>query len=610
MLTTSFGLGQNRHSLFPLPIQWSLSLPLPPTHRLFNSFTCPLLSFIYPPSHFIPSSNSNSFHPHLSFLCFPPSLKKNRAMQKQSTSSFLPVLLLTVIILPSVSAATGQSAATYSRNRGGGSTSEYYQNQCLRVPTSQFLSSLESVLEIIGGVNSIISNFGGGGGFFGGSRLTSAISDCLDLLDLSADVLSWSISASKSPKGKNNSTGDLSHDLRTWLSAAMAHPDTCIEGFEGTNSILKSLVAGGLSDITSSVQQLLTDVDSKSPRSTSNDHFPSWVQRQDRKLLQQVIVNGLTVDAVVAKDGSGNFTSIMDAVAAAPEYSMKRFVVYIKAGVYQEYVEIKKKKWNVMMIGDGINRTVITGNRNFVDGWTTFRTATFAVSGRGFIARDITIENSSGPEKHQAVALRSDSDLSVYYRVEVRGYQDTLYTHTMRQFYRDSVIKGTVDFIFGNAAAVFQNCSLLARKGLDNQKNTITAHGKKDPNQSTGYSIQFCNIGADSDLAPFGNLSYTYLGRPWKNFSTTVVMQSYIGEAVRPEGWLEWNGPMFLDTIYYGEFMNYGPGSGMGRRVKWPGYHALNSSSAAANFTVGQFIEGNLWLPSTGVRYSAGFQQV
>ncbi|CAN0909024.1 Pectinesterase/pectinesterase inhibitor PPE8B [Linum grandiflorum] len=531
-------------------------------------------------------------------------------MQKQSIS-FLPVLLLMIIILqPAVSSAGGDqsSVSAYSGNRGGGN-GQYSLNQFLKIPTYKFLSSLQSILKNINEVSSIMLKFNDYGG---GSRLANAISDCLDLLDLSADVLSWSISTSKSPIGKNKSTGDLSDDLRIWLSAAMENPGTCMESLEGTNSTLESLVAGGLSSITSSVQQLLTAVDiSKTNKpagsNSRGDHFPSWVERQDRrKLLTLNNGGGLTVDAVVAKDGSGNFTNIMDAVAAAPDYKMKRFVVHIKAGVYQEYVKISKKKWNIMMIGDGINQTIITGNRNFVDGWTTFRTATFAVSGRGFIARDITIENSSGPEKHQAVALRSDSDLSVYYRVEVRGYQDTLYTHTMRQFYRDSVIKGTVDFIFGNAAAVFQNCSLLARKGLPKQKNTITSHGKKDPREPTGYSIQFCNIGADSDLAPHVNSSYTFLGRPWKNFSTTVVMKSFIGDAVRPEGWLEWKGPMFLDTLYYGEFNNYGPGAAVGRRVTWPGYHALNSSSAAANFTVEHLIAGNSWLPSTGVEYIPG----
>jgi pectinesterase len=83
-------------------------------------------------------------------------------------------------------------------------------------------------------------------------------------------------------------------------------------------------------------------------------------------------------------------------------------------------------------------------------------------------------------------------------------------------------------------------------------------------------------------------------------------MQSYIDSVVRPEGWLEWNGDFALDTLFYGEFMNFGPGSDLASRVKWPGYHAMNSTGQAANFTVAQFIDGNLWLPSTGVKYTAG----
>ena len=229
-----------------------------------------------------------------------------------------------------------------------------------------------------------------------------------------------------------------------------------------------------------------------------------------------------------------------------------------------------------------------------------------AVSGRGFIARDITFQNTAGPEKHQAVALRSDSDLSVFFRCGIYGYQDSLYTHTMRQFYRECKISGTVDFIFGDATAVFQNCQILAKKGLPNQKNTITAQGRKDPNEPTGFSIQFCNITADSDLLTSVNSTHTYLGRPWKTFSRTVIMQSYLSDILRPEGWLEWNADFALDTLYYAEFMNRGPGAGLTSRVKWPGYHVLNDSSQAINFTVAQFLEGDLWLPSTGVTYTAG----
>lgn len=222
------------------------------------------------------------------------------------------------------------------------------------------------------------------------------------------------------------------------------------------------------------------------------------------------------------------------------------------------------------------------------------------------MARDLTFENTAGPNNHQAVALRSDSDLSVFYKCNIKGYQDSLYTHTMRQFFRECHISGTVDFIFGDATVVFQDCLILVKQGLPNQKNTITAQGRKIPDQPTGFSFQFCNFTADVDLIVNINSTQTYLGRPWKTYSRTVIMQSYLSNAIRPEGWLEWNGEFALDTLYYGEYMNYGPGSGLGRRVKWPGYRVLNSSTEAEGFTVGRFIEGNLWLPSTGVKFISG----
>ena len=229
-----------------------------------------------------------------------------------------------------------------------------------------------------------------------------------------------------------------------------------------------------------------------------------------------------------------------------------------------------------------------------------------AVKGQGFIARDMTFENTAGPQKHQAVAFRSDSDLSVLFRCALRGYQDTLYAHSMRQFYRNCVITGTVDFIFGDGTVVFQNCQILARKGLPEQKNTITAQGRKEAAETTGFSIQFSNISGEPDLLASLNSTQTFLGRPWKAYSRTVIMQSYMSNVIKPQGWLEWNGNISLDTLYYAEYQNYGPGAGLGARVNWPGYHLLNDSSQANNFTVAQFILGNSWLPSTGVKYTAG----
>ncbi|PIN13646.1 Pectinesterase [Handroanthus impetiginosus] len=506
---------------------------------------------------------------------------------------------------------------------GSGKSSDFVAPaEYLDVPASEFVGSVKSTIDIIRQVISIVSEFGG---VFGDFRLSNAVSDCLDLMDLSVDQLSWTLSASQNSNGKDNSTGNVGADMKTWLSGALINQDTCKEGFDGTNGILKNLVAGSLDQVTSLIYDILSNVKpipsqgggkgsgggsggggggrSGGRKLVADDKFPHWVKSHDRNLLQAP--NGVVADAVVAADGTGNFATIKDAILAAPEYSTKRYVIYIKKGVYKEYVEISKKKWNIMLIGDGMDVTVISGNHNFIDGWTTYRSATFAVKGQGFIARDITFENTAGPEKHQAVAFRSDSDLSVLFRCAIRGYQDTLYAHSQRQFYRECIITGTVDFIFGDGAVVFQNCQIQARKGLPNQKNTITAQGRKESVENTGFSVQFCNISVEPDVL---NSTQTYLGRPWKLYSRTVIMQSYISNAIRPEGWLEWNGDFALDTLFYGEYSNYGPGSVLGARVKWPGYRVFNSSAEASNFTVSQFIIGNTWLPSTGVRYTAGLQ--
>ncbi|CAA2986247.1 probable pectinesterase pectinesterase inhibitor 34 [Olea europaea subsp. europaea] len=259
-----------------------------------------------------------------------------------------------------------------------------------------------------------------------------------------------------------------------------------------------------------------------------------------------------------------------------------------------------------MFMGDGKGKTVISGGRSVQDNITTFHTASFAATGAGFIVKDITFENYAGPHKHQAVALRVGADHAVVYRCNVIGYQDTLYVHSQRQFYRECDIYGTVDFIFGNAAVVFQNCTIHARKPLPLQKNTITAQNRKDPNQNTGISIHACRIVAEPDLKNEKGAYPTYLGRPWKLYSRTVYMLSNLGDHIHPRGWLEWNATFALDTLYYGEYQNYGPGAAVAQRVKWPGYSVITSPVVASQFTVGQFIYGSAWLPSTGVAFLAG----
>lgn len=228
-----------------------------------------------------------------------------------------------------------------------------------------------------------------------------------------------------------------------------------------------------------------------------------------------------------------------------------------------------------------------------------------AVVGDNFIARDITIRNTAGPNNHQAVALRSGSDLSVFYRCSFEGYQDTLYVHSQRQFYRECDIYGTVDFIFGNAAVVLQNCNIFARKP-PNRTNTLTAQGRTDPNQSTGIIIHNCRVTAASDLKPVQSSVKTFLGRPWKQYSRTVYIKTFLDSLINPAGWMEWSGNFALNTLYYAEYMNTGPGSSTANRVKWRGYNVLTSPSQVSQFTVGNFIAGNSWLPATNVPFTSG----
>ncbi|KAF6141208.1 hypothetical protein GIB67_024292 [Kingdonia uniflora] len=444
-----------------------------------------------------------------------------------------------------------------------------------------------------------------------------ALDDCIELFEETVAGLHSCI-----PDLSNTNSSTKYAHLQTVLSAAITNQYTCLDGFAYSDGKVRKLIEKSLYKISKLVSNSLAMVKKiKRKRKEQKkkkrgevfpgygnmvDGYPRWVSPKDRRLLQTTI-NQTKYDLMVAKDGSGNFTNISAAVDAAPNSTTaRRYIIYVKTGAYFENVEVVRKKTMIMFVGDGIGKTVVKASRNVVDGWTTFRSATVAVVGNGFIARDITFENAAGPSKHQAVALRSGSDFSAFYRCSFIGYQDTLYVHSLRQFYKECDIYGTVDFIFGNAAVVFQNCSLYARKPDPNQKNIFTAQGREDPNQNTGISIINSKVTAAADLIPVKSTFKTYLGRPWKNYSRTVFMRSLIDDIVDPAGWLEWDGDFALSTLYYGEYLNRGLGSNTTKRVKWPGYRVINSSTEASQFTVENFIQGNDWLPAANIPYVAG----
>ncbi|EOA40246.1 hypothetical protein CARUB_v10008964mg, partial [Capsella rubella] len=398
-------------------------------------------------------------------------------------------------------------------------------------------------------------------------------------------------------------------NIHTWLSSVLtSHLTSLDETYEGP---FKRNVGSVLEDHIARARVALAIFTSISPRhseikSTSvvPDH-PSWLSDGDKKNLNlspQVLKH--TADVVVAKDGSGNYRSINEAIAAAPRLSAKRFVVYVKKGIYVEIVNIATH--NITLIGDGPTSTILTGSLNRNDGTKTFNTATLASNGDGFWAIDMCFRNTAGPTKGPAVALRVSGDISIIYRCRIEGYQDALYPHRKRQFYRECYITGTVDFICGFASAVFQYCTIVARKPMNKQANMITAQARPNLKKVSGFTFQKCNITASADLANVKTTVKTYLGRPWSEYATVAFIESYIDDLVDPAGWAEWNGKIGVKT-FYREYDNHGSGADTSRRVKWTGFKATTDPKEVTYFTVTKLLQGELWLNATGVPYEGGF---
>lgn len=440
------------------------------------------------------------------------------------------------------------------------------------------------------------------------------IQDCNQLHQITISCLNKSLARLITQTTLISSRKELA-DVRSFLAAAVTNKNTCLEGLQSASGTLKPLLVNTITAAyryVSNSLSLISAASTSASVSRKNLHtankaevaLPKWLSRKSHKIFHDEDDDDYNDDyntLIVATDGSGNFTTITDAINFAPNNSVDRIIIYIKQGLYEENVEIPSYKPNIVLLGEGSDVTIISGNRSVIDGWTTFRSATVAVSGEGFLARDIGFHNIAGPEKHQAVALRINADLAAVYRCSISSYQDTLYVHSFRQFYRECDIYGTIDYIFGNAAVVFQGCNIITRMPMPGQFTVISAQSRDSPDQQTGISFQNCSILATDDLHNSSTVK-SYLGRPWRPYSRTVFIDSYIDDLIDPKGWIHWSGDESLDSLYYGEYGNLGPGSKLDGRVTWPGHHVMGYYEAS-NFTVSEFITGQEWLDSTSFPY-------
>lgn len=261
----------------------------------------------------------------------------------------------------------------------------------------------------------------------------------------------------------------------------------------------------------------------------------------------------------VAKDGSGDYRYIQDAIDAMRVYPLQRITLYIKNGVYSEKIELPPDNTDVTFIGESVDKTIINFNDYSGRGkLTTFTSYTAKISGNRFRAENITFMNSAGPVG-QALALYVDADKALFKNCRFIGNQDTIFAsgENARQYFMDCYIEGTTDFIFGPSTAVFQNCTIRAKS------NSYITAANTPQGKKFGFVFLDCKVIADSSVTKL------FLGRPWRAYSRTAFIRCELPKQIAPEGWNNWGNPENEKTAYYAEYKNRGEGAATKSRVGW-----------------------------------------
>lgn len=282
-------------------------------------------------------------------------------------------------------------------------------------------------------------------------------------------------------------------------------------------------------------------------------------------------------DVKTGIEGTTEFPTIQMALDHHPSPSLGgRVFIEIAPGSYHERLNITQNHPNITLLGMGHTPedVVITNSLNAKQAGGTFFTETVEVNGAGFQADNVTFENTAG-NTGQAVAVAVRADRAVFKHCRFLGYQDTLFADYGRQYYFDSYIEGAVDFIFGNAAAVFDHVEIHA-----NGPGYLTAQSRTFADQKTGYVVldSIVTSSLDPSSPPDARHSGIYLGRPWRPYARVVFLSTELPPDIRPEGWNNWSNPANEQTAFFAEYGSTGPGAKPSSRA--PYSHQLIAAEA------------------------------
>ena len=266
----------------------------------------------------------------------------------------------------------------------------------------------------------------------------------------------------------------------------------------------------------------------------------------------------------VARDGTGEFRNIDDAIEVCRAFMDYHKVIFVKKGVYKEKLIIPSWLTNIEICGEDEEQTIITWDdhaniktQERPKGIGTFRTYTLKIEGSDITLKNITIENNSA-RLGQAVALHTEGDRLVFVNCRFLGHQDTVYTGVAgsRQLFHNCYIEGTTDFIFGPGTAWFEECEIRSKA------NSYITAASTPKYQPYGYVFNRCRLTADEGI------DKVYLGRPWRDYGYTLFMNCELGSHIRPEGWHNWQKNR-EETARFMEYGNSGPGADTKDRVGW-----------------------------------------
>ena len=292
--------------------------------------------------------------------------------------------------------------------------------------------------------------------------------------------------------------------------------------------------------------------------------------------VQLIAAIQVNADIVVAADGSGNATTVQEAIDKVPANNRKRVVIRIKPGTYVEQVRVPAEKPFISFVGESAERTKITFSLSNKAAGSTSASYSVYIGGHDFHAENITFENSFGTGS-QAVAVLVEADRAVFRTCRFLGWQDTLYAKGGRQYYENSYIEGHVDFIFGQAAAVFANCHIHSKGD-----GYITAPMRFAADEPSGF------VFLNSTLTSENTKNGIYLGRPWRDYGRTVFINTKMDAAIRPEGWHHWE-PHREKTAFFAEYGSSGKSANTDARVTWA--HKLTDAEVK-EFSIEYFLGG------------------